>query len=745
MSLEQIKKLYKDSPGTTALVDLLKQKKTPVTIKGLSGSASVFLASGTADEIASTHIFVLSDKEEAAYFYDDLEKLTEKEQIYFFPSSYKRSAKYDSTDESGLVMRTKTLDALEAEKRMLVVTYPEALIEKVITRSRLKKNTLEINNGESLSIDFINDVLSEYGFEQVDFVYEPGQYSIRGSIVDLFSFSASRPHRIDFFGDEIDSIRTFDTETQLSDEKLEKISVVPNLLELTMEEARISFLDFIPEDSVLWIKDTELVIDKMRHIYEATLGHEVQSENGHFEGDKTELLTQPADFAARLKDFRCIETGNTSYFKPAQTVTFNTSPQPVFNKNFELLAARLEEITENGYTVYILSENTKQFDRLRDIFEGIGKKINFTPLNSIVNEGFADHNLKLCLYTDHQIFERYHKYRLDTRFTRKESITIKELTGLHPGDYIVHIDHGIGKFGGLEKIEVNGKMQEAIRLVYRDNDILYVNIHSLHRISKYKGKEGTEPRIYKLGTGAWQKLKQNTKKKVKDIAKELIALYAKRRAQKGFSFSSDTYLQNELEASFIYEDTPDQESATRAVKEGMESDYPMDRLVCGDVGFGKTEVAIRAAFKAVTDNKQVAVLVPTTVLALQHYQTFKERLKDFPCTIDYISRLKNGSEQKQTISNVKEGKADIVIGTHRLVGKDIKFKDLGLLIIDEEQKFGVTVKEKLKKLKVNVDTLTLTATPIPRTLQFSLMGARDLSIINTPPPNRHPIITELHP
>ncbi len=744
MSLEQIKQSFRNSTGTASLVSLLKQEKTPVTIKGLSGSASVFLASCTADQIAATHIFVLSDKEEAAYFYDDLEKLTENDQIYFFPSSYKRSAQYDSTDESGLVMRTKTLDAMEAEKQILVITYPEALIEKVITRSRLKKNTLEIKTGETLSIEFINDMLAEYGFERVDFVYQPGQYSIRGSIVDLFSYSASHPHRIDFFGDEIDSIRTFDTETQLSDKKVQKISVVPNLLELTMEEAHIPFLNFIPDDSVLWIKDTALVIDKMRHIFEATLGHEVQSENGSFEGDKSELLTQPADFAARLKAFRCIETGSASYFKPEQTVRLNTSAQPVFNKNFELLAANLEENSGKGYTLYILSENTKQFDRLREIFEGLGKKINFTPLDSTVNEGFVDHDQKICLYTDHQIFERYHKYRLDTKFTKKESITIKELTGLHPGDYIVHIDHGIGKFGGLEKIEVNGRMQEAIRLVYRDNDILFVSIHSLHRISKYKGKEGSEPRIYKLGTGAWQKLKQNTKKKVKDIAKELIALYAKRRAQKGFGFSPDTYLQQELEASFIYEDTPDQESATRAVKEGMESDYPMDRLVCGDVGFGKTEVAIRAAFKAVTDSKQVAILVPTTVLALQHYQTFKDRLKDFPCTIDYISRLKNGTEQKATINNVKEGTTDIVIGTHRLVGKDIKFKDLGLLIIDEEQKFGVTVKEKLKKLKINVDTLTLTATPIPRTLQFSLMGARDLSIINTPPPNRHPIITELH-
>jgi transcription-repair coupling factor (superfamily II helicase) len=568
-------------------------------------------------------------------------------------------------------------------------------------------------------------MLHEYNFTRTDFVYEPGQYSIRGSIADIFSYSADMPFRIDFFGEEVETIRSFNTDDQLSHETHNQVSIIPNIQDVSIEQISDSFTDFLPPSSLFWIEDAGFIREKINNIFYQT---EQRESSGQLSGRKDAILTGNR-FIDLIGGFRVLETGRTTVFQPEEKFEFRTEPQPVFNKNFELLSDKLLSNTGEGYKTYIVSESESQIERLKDIFSEISPGVSFTPLLINLHSGFTDHDMKVSVYTDHQIFDRYHKFRIKGFFTRKESISVKELTGLNPGDYVVHIDHGIGKFGGLEKIEVNGKIQEAIKLVYRDNDILYVGIHSLHRISKYKGKDNAEPKIYKLGSGAWQKLKQATKKKVKDIAKDLIQLYAKRMASPGYSFTPDSYLQRELEASFIYEDTPDQLTASNAVKEDMEAPHPMDRLICGDVGFGKTEIAIRAAFKAASDSRQTAILVPTTILALQHYKTFSSRLNGFPCNVEYISRHKKPAEQKKILQRLAEGKIDVMIGTHRLTGHDIKFKDLGLLIIDEEQRFGVSVKEKLKGLRANVDTLTLTATPIPRTLQFSLMGARDLSII----------------
>lgn len=757
MDTSELKLLYVNHPSLQTLVEGLNHGKTGnFHIKGLSGSAKALFAATSFQKLPNTQLFIHTDKDDAAYFFDDMTKVIGDEKVFFLPSSYKRSVQYQQTDSTNLILRTKVMDKInsitdkkgKSSEAIVIVTYPEALVEKVVSHIKLKKVTLQLNTGEDISIDFLNQVLSEYHFERVDFVYAPGQYSIRGSIVDIFSFSADNPYRIDFFGDEVESIRAFDIESQLSKVKLNKVTIVPDVQDINPEikenEIRESFLEFIPSDTLIWVNNAKYVGQRVNELYENTVFKPLPDEPEKKVPEKDKVLITGSKLIDDLKKFSLIEFGQEFLIKEGLDLQFNTSPQPAFNKNFELLASNLSENTLKGFQNIILSENEKQIERLKSIFEDINKEVHFSPMLFNLYEGFVDRDLRYCFYTDHQIFERYHKYRLAERFGRSDALTLQELTGLHPGDYVVHIDHGIGIFGGLQKIEVNGKMQEAVRLVYKDNDVLYVNINNLHRISKYSGKEGAEPKINKLGTPAWQKLKLKTKSKVKDIAKDLIALYAKRFSQKGFEFSPDTYLQHELEASFIYEDTPDQFQATQAVKENMESEHPMDMLVCGDVGFGKTEVAIRAAFKAVTDNKQVAVLVPTTILALQHYNTFSERLKNFPCTVDYISRLKKASDQKTTLNKLAEGKIDILIGTHRIVGKDVKFKDLGLLIIDEEQKFGVAVKEKLKKLRVNVDTLTLTATPIPRTLQFSLLGARDLSIINTPPPNRHPIVTELH-
>ncbi len=712
-----------------------------IGVAGLSGSSKAIAVASIFLNTQFTYIVIIPEKEDAAYFYNDLVSLCGEESVFFFPSTYKRSVQYEQTEPANIVLRTEVLNHLASGKRKgIIVTYPESVMEKVISRKNLKKNTFHITKGDKLSLEFLEEVLQEYNFDRVDFVYEPGQYAIRGSIADVFSYSADLPYRIDFFGEEVDSIRTFNTDDQLSLNIQKQVSVIPNIQDISIEEVSDSFTDFIPSSSVIWIDDAAYIREKINTIYSQTVQRE---ESGQIAGKK-DLIMTGTRFLDECEKFRIVEFGKTRLHETALQFTFHTEPQPVFNKNFELLSEKLVSNTLNGYSTFLISENQSQIDRLRDIFAEINPEVSFTALLLNLHGGFTDRDLKISVFTDHQIFDRYHKFRIRGYFTRQESISVKELTGLNPGDYVVHVDHGIGKFGGLEKIEVNGKIQEAIKLVYRDNDTLFVGIHSLHRISKYKGKESAEPKIYKLGSGAWQKLKQSTKSRVKDIARDLIALYARRLASGGFSFTPDSYLQRELEASFIYEDTPDQLSATLAIKEDMESPHPMDRLVCGDVGFGKTEVAVRAAFKSAADSKQTAILVPTTILALQHYKTFTSRLKNFPCTVEYLTRHKKPAEQKRIISQLAEGKIDIIIGTHKLVGQGINFKDLGLLIIDEEQRFGVSVKEKLKRLKTNVDTLTLTATPIPRTLQFSLMGARDLSIINTPPPNRMPIVTELH-
>ena len=707
-------------------------------LQGLTGSSRTLLAAALSERRSEPVVYILNDKEDAAYFYDDLVNLQTGSAVSFFPGSYKRSIQFDQPEQENIILRTEVLNQLQQKIPVSIVSYPEALVEKVITSEALSSNSFQIRKGDKLSIDFLNDVLFEYGFERVDFVVEPGQYSIRGSIVDVYSFSGEDPYRLDFFGDQIDTIRTFDIADQISMAQMDLIVIIPNIQSGLNDEKRENFLNILPEASTIVLQDVRLIAGLIDHVSRLTITSE------EYEKDLARQVITGEEFLSALTRFTCIEAGSSAYFSSAKHFHFNTSPQPVFNKNFQLLAENLQENFRIGYQNFILSTNEKQIERLRAIFDDQGLDVQFAGLDLTLHEGFIDHELKVCCYTDHQIFERYHRFKIKSRKEQKESITLKELNTLHQGDYVVHIDHGIGKFAGLVKTELNGKLQEAIRLIYRDNDVLLVSIHSLHRITKYKGKDGVEPKINKLGSGAWQKLKERTKSKVKDIARELIALYAMRKKERGYAFSPDSFLQKELEASFIFEDTPDQMKASQAVKEDMEREIPMDRLICGDVGFGKTEIAIRAAFKAITDGKQVAVLVPTTILALQHYRTFSDRLKDFPVTINYISRLRQPAEIKNALQNVKEGKIDILIGTHRLIGKDVKFKDLGLLIVDEEQKFGVSVKEKLKQLKVNVDTLTLTATPIPRTLQFSLMGARDLSIIQTPPPNRYPIITELH-
>ena len=708
-----------------------------ISLQGLTGSSAPVVLAAAYQINPFSAIVILNDREEAAYFFDDLNSLGLDDKVLFFPSSYHRSIVQERIDSEHIIFRTEVLNKLALnETAYLVITYPEAVMEKVISGSGLAKLTLQIRKGEKLSISFINEVLYEYGFERVEFVYEPGQYSMRGSIIDIFSFSNEDPYRIDFFGDEVESIRTFDIEDQISKEQLQRISIIPNIQDGVHDEKRVSVFDFLDKNSVIAARNFNYTSAQIKQLLR-------EAKEKHEDIAFSDLVISGKEFREGINDFTCVEFGSASYFNQAEKFIFNTSKQPVFNKNFDLLGKNLKENRQKGYRNILLTSSPKQIERLHAIFDDKGDPQKIDSLLFALNEGYTDHDLKICCYTDHQIFERYHRFKLRSKKSSRQAITIKELTKLHPGDYVVHIDHGVGKFAGLVKTEINGKIQEAIRLTYRDNDSLLVSIHSLHRIAKYRGKEGQEPTINKLGTAAWQNLKTKTKNKVKDIARELIALYAKRKMENGFAFSADSYLQEELEASFIYEDTPDQLKATCSIKEDMEKPMPMDRLICGDVGFGKTEVAIRAAFKAVTDSKQVAILVPTTILALQHFKTFSDRLKDFPCNVQYVSRLRSSGDVKNVLKELSEGKVDIIIGTHKLIGKEVKFKDLGLLIIDEEQHFGVSVKEKLKQLKANVDTLTLTATPIPRTLQFSLMGARDLSIINTPPPNRYPINTEV--
>ncbi len=740
----KILQLYKEAPQIKQLINLISKQEGNIYTEGLTASARAVVQASCSS--TGTHIVIAPDRETAAYQYYDLTQLLGEEPVFFLPSSYKRGADNGEQDPQNILMRTETLSLLLSARNpnIFIVTYPEAIIERVISSEQLNDNMLKIAVGDRIDLSFTIDVLNEYHFERVDFVFEPGQYAVRGSIIDIFSFSDENPYRIDFFGDEVDSIRSFDLESQLSKEKLSNIVIVPNINDNTRIKEMMPLSQALPERCTVWVDSPSFIIDMMNDSIDKISKANAKRD----EENKMSLSSfcKGDEWVSHLKRQTVVTYGTKNELKSSNILKFSISPQPVFHKNFELLEANLLEKIQDAYDIHILSDNAKQLDRLRSIITDRGAGISYREENIALHEGFIDNDLRQCFYTDHQIFERYHKFTLRTDNTRiaQQSISLRELSKLNTGDYVVHADHGIGKFGGLVHTEVNGKPQEAIRLIYRDNDTLLVSIHSLHRISKYKSKDGTPPSVHKLGTGAWQRLKEKTKSKVKDIARELIALYAQRKAEPGFQFSPDSYLQTELEASFIYEDTPDQYKATQALKVDMESDSPMDRLVCGDVGFGKTEVAIRAAFKAVTDNKQVAVLVPTTILAFQHYNTFKERLADFPCNISYVSRLRKPKDVKKALKDLEDGKVDIIIGTHRLVAKDVKFKDLGLLIIDEEQRFGVSVKEKLRAIRVNVDTLTLTATPIPRTLQFSLMGARDLSILNTPPANRQPIVTEVH-
>lgn len=743
--------LYENDPFVNNVSEnlILKDFKE-IQIKGLSGSLDAILFSAVFRKAGGYHLIIAHDKEEAAYLNNDLQELLSDKEILFFPSSYKRPYQYDEVENANILMRAEILNKIlvKDRKNEIIVTYAEALYEKVINKRALKDNTFTAKVGEKVDLEFISELLVTYDFEKTDFVYEPGQFSIRGGIVDIFSYANDLPFRLELFGKEIESIRTFDPESQLSVESIQAISIIPNVQTKLLQEVRQSFLEFLPEDTCLWFKDYQFTLDSVDDNFEKAERQFHQIVNT---GEGKKILIHPDDLFDNARSllnktstFRKIEFGHKFYLKEARVFQFDSQPQPSFNKNFELLVENLVSNEKKGWLNIICSESDKQINRLENIFHELDPTLKVQSLLIGLREGFVDKNLQIACYTDHQIFERFHRYKTKHKASKSKALTLRELRTLQPGDFVVHIDYGVGRFAGLEKVEVAGNLQEAVRLVFRDDDLLYVNIHSLHKISKYSGQEGTMPIMSKLGSPEWENKKKKVKSKVKDIAKELIALYAKRRSAPGFRFSPDSVLQVELESSFVFEDTPDQAAATADVKADMEKSYPMDRLVCGDVGFGKTEVAIRAAFKALNDRKQVAILVPTTILAMQHYQTFKERLKDFPVKVEYINRFRSAKEIKEIVQQVSSGEIDILVGTHRIVNKDIKFKDLGLLVIDEEQKFGVKVKEQLKEIKVNVDVLTLTATPIPRTLHFSLMGARDLSVIATPPPNRQPVTTEIH-
>ena len=741
---EQLAQFAAGSKALGRLCREYKNRSATVHLEELVGGALSFYAAAAVAESGGVHVFVAEDRDAAAYLLNDFYNLLDERQVYFFPSSWKRSAAYGAEDAQGVVQRTATMHAVRnftGKGYLVVCTCPEALAERVADAEALQRETISVRVGDRISIEVLEQALVDASFTRVDFVYEPGQYSVRGGIVDVFSYSESKPYRLDFFGDEVDSIRRFNISSQLSSDRLERVEIIPDLNAGTPAAAKVSFARFAGAEASWWFYDADFVLRRVNDIRRRTL-----SDMEHPD-EIDSLLTSRNSLVADLSGSRIFLLRDNLPERPAAaTVKFATSPQPKFNKNFEMLADDMIRGALRGYDTYILSENKAQVERLENIFHQIGRgQAVVRSLSTTLHEGFVDNDLKLCLYTDHQIFDRYQRYRINGEIRRDEQMTVAELNQLRPGDYVVHIDHGVGRFDGLVKIAAgDGRMQEAIKLVYKDGDVLFVNVHSLHRISRYKSGDGEPPKVYKLGNGAWQKLKNATKKAVKDISRELIALYAKRKASKGYAFSHDSYLQHELEASFRWEDTPDQQSATAAIKKDMESDQPMDRLVCGDVGFGKTEVAIRAAFKAAVDGKQVAVLVPTTILALQHYRSFTERLRDFPVRVEYINRTKSTKEVSQIREDLASGKIDILIGTHKMLGKQIVFRDLGLLIIDEEQKFGVAAKEKLTEMSVSVDTLTLTATPIPRTLQFSLMGSRDLSVISTPPPNRQPILTESH-
>ena len=743
MIQNKVVSLIQNASTVKKLEEALALPKTEIAINGLVGSSLSLILAHLFSKSSSNFLLVLDNKEEAAYYLNDLEQLLPENQALFYPASYRRPYEIETTDNANVLLRSEVLNRINQPQPFCIITYPEALFEKVISKKELQKQTLELTVGAQLSIDFVNEVLFEYHFKRTDFVTEPGEFSVRGGILDVFSFSNDNPYRIEFFGNEIESIRTFDVETQLSIAPQNKIAIIPNINQATAVSQRIGFLEYLNPNTKLFIKNENPLLQTLDSLFEKAIVS--------FNKLETEVkISNPEALFCNAKAFKKLLTLFSKFTlthnesKKIEQVNFNIKPQPSFNKQFHLLIAHLNEHTQQGYTNYIFCSSASQAKRFHDIFEDAKQHVEqFETIVLPLYEGFKDDDQKIICYTDHQLFERYHKFHLKNGFAKKQALTLKELTALEVGDYVTHIDHGIGKFGGLQKIEVEGKQQEAIKLIYGDRDILYVSIHSLHKISKYNGKDGAAPKIYKLGSAAWKALKQKTKTRVKEIAFNLIELYAKRRLQKGFAFAPDSYLQHELESSFIYEDTPDQVTATQEVKNDMESDQPMDRLVCGDVGFGKTEVAIRATFKAVDNGKQVAVLVPTTILAFQHFKTFKERLQDLPVKVDYLNRFRTAKQRKEVLEGLQNGSLDIVIGTHQLVNKNVQFKDLGLLIIDEEQKFGVAVKDKLKTLKENVDTLTLTATPIPRTLQFSLMAARDLSVINTPPPNRYPVETQV--
>ena len=721
-----------------------QQKTTRIHVKGLVGSALSFVINESFKTAQKPFLLIFNDKEEAAFYLNDLEQLLNSKDVLFYPGSYKRPYQADAsgkeTDNANILLRTEVLNRVNSRKKpAIIVSYPEALFEKVVTKKELEKKTLKINVGDELDIDFVNEVLFEYKFRRVDFVTEPGEFSVRGGIVDVFSFSHDQPYRLEFFGNEVESIRTFDLATQRSNEQIKKIGIIPNIENKIINESRESFIKYIASKTVVFTKDVDVLFSRIDHFFSKAEDafNSLSSEVNHLEPKA--LFCNATLLKRELLEFTIVEFGTKSWLTPQVDIVFNTTPQPAFNKQFNLLIDNLNTNHEKGFTNYIACASAQQAKRFHDIFDDVEQDVKYKTIILSLFEGFVDHSTKIVVYTDHQIFERYHKFYLKNGYAKKQAITLKELTNLDIGDYVTHIDHGIGKFGGLQKIDVEGKQQEAIKLVYGERDVLYLSIHSLHKITKFSGKDGKPPKIYKLGSKAWKVLKAKTKSRVKQVAFNLIKLYAKRKLEKGFQYKPDSYLQHELEASFIYEDTPDQSTATADIKADMESNRPMDRLICGDVGFGKTEVAIRAAFKAVDNGKQVAVLVPTTILAFQHNKTFKERLKEFPVTVDYINRFRTAKQKRETLEKLEKGHVDIVIGTHQLVNKNVKFKDLGLLIVDEEQKFGVAVKEKLKTLKDNVDVLTLTATPIPRTLQFSLMAARDLSVITTAPPNRYPI------
>lgn len=775
MDIKDIRQLYAMAPQTGALLKLLQDKQGGnIFLQGQQASATPLLFASVAEKTVQTFLFVLQDADEAGYFYHDLTQVMGTENVLFFPSSYKRSVKYGQRDSANEILRTEVLAKVsardvKAHEALFIVSYPEALAELVVSKKHLDERRLSLKTGQQqIDITDVAHTLRDYGFQEVDYVYEPGQFAVRGSILDIYSFSCEYPYRIDFFGREIDTIRTFEVQDQLSKDKQSDIEIVPELA--TSATEKISFLKFLPSDTVLVAKDFAYIHDVIEHVYAEGFSRQAVTERleGATEMEQKQIMSElnkekslitPYQFTEDAATFRRIEFGMnagktgvmaTQKAKKYDVLKFKITPQPLFHKNFDLLVDTFEDYILKGYKLYILADSDKQTQRLKDIFADMdsqkARSIAFEPVNRTLHEGFTDDALKLCFFTDHQIFDRYHKYNLKSDGARagKMALTMKELQEMEPGDFIVHVDFGIGKFGGLVRVPAGNSYQEMIRIIYQHNDKVDVSIHSLYKISKYRRSDtGEPPRLSTLGTGAWDRLKEKTKKRIKDIARDLIKLYAQRRHEKGYAFSGDSYLQHELEASFLYEDTPDQSKATQDVKADMESQRPMDRLVCGDVGFGKTEVAVRAAFKAACDSKQVAVLVPTTVLAYQHYQTFKNRLKGMPVRVDYLSRARSAKQTKQVLTDLEDGKIDILIGTHKLLGKSVKWHDLGLLIIDEEQKFGVSTKEKLRKMKTNVDTLTMSATPIPRTLQFSLMGARDMSIIRTPPPNRYPIHTEL--